>query len=166
MKILNILEIHVIMFVLESLTASTVDVQQILSIIRFDKIQDLIDLWISFNTYYLRPLIWLCFIIFWESFEKLIYNSHSWHCLKIWLVSHPPTKIRDYIKACVRIGKVSEDIFKEMCDVYRNKCMSFRKFKFGSANSKLVKQTVLLNIVLEHIIQLQRILAKITDIIT
>lgn len=39
--------------------------------------------------------------------------------------------------------------------MYGNKCMSSRKFKFGSMNSKLVKQTLMLSNFLEHLIQLQ-----------
>lgn len=36
-------------------------------------------------------------------------------------------EIRGYIKSSVRLGKDSKEIFKEVCDVYGNKCMSLRQ---------------------------------------
>lgn len=41
--------------------------------------------------------------------------------------SSSKAEIRDYITACVRPGKDSKEIFKELCDVYWNNFMSLRQ---------------------------------------
>lgn len=99
--------------------ADTSSVQWIMSLVRFYRIQGSIFFKFLFthNLVYilfitgLLPIIWTRFIIE-HSFKKLIYNLYSRHCMKIWLVSHHPKRLkRGYIKASVKLGKDSNEIF-------------------------------------------------------